>query len=109
MARPDAWTPEMWDTALSMAKAGDGAPAIAKVFGCSDDAVRRRFYRNGFPAPSFVPPRAVPVRIDRNTYRALRESAAVRKKSVESLLADVVKLLADPVLLENVLDDGVTL
>jgi hypothetical protein len=94
----------MWDRALSMAKAGDGAPAIAKLFGCSADAVRRKFYRNGF-----VPRRAVPVRIDQNTYRALRESAAVRQKSVESLLADVVKLLADPVLLENVLDDGVTL
>lgn len=109
MAWRDTWTPELWETALGMATAGDSLAAIAGVAGCSKDAVRRKFYRKGVASVEMAARKTVNIWIDRNTYRALNESALARGKSVETMLADVAELMSDPVLLENVLDDGVSI
>lgn len=109
MAWRDTWTTELWETAVGMANAGEGLAAIASVAGCSKDAVRRKFYRKGVASVEMAARKTVNIQIDRNTYRSLNEAASARGKSVETMLSDVAAMLADPVLLENVLDDGVSI
>lgn len=94
---------------MGMATAGDSLASIASVAGCSRDAVRRKFYRKGVASVEMAERKTVNIRIDRDTYRALNESASARGKSVETMLADVMEILGDTVLLENVLDDGVSI
>ena len=105
----DPWSTELVETTVKMFHRGDRWTAIAEVAGCSPEAARNKFARMGFVNGEQCRKRYAHLWLDVNTYRSLNESASARGKTVEIMLSDVANLLADPVLLENVLDDGVTI
>lgn len=101
------WTQEMINTALEMLDAGGNWTAIAAHFGCSVWAVKARLTQDGIGYRWSG--RNAAVSVSAETWDSLLESAKARGKGVGELLSDVAAMLADPVLLENVLDDGVSI
>ena len=106
------WTPELTRSAVRMFRAGDSWESIAKAVGCSAPAVRRKLTREGLArgTSTGIPgEREIYFRTNFKTWLSLNASASARGKSVGELMSDVAEELADAVLLENVLDDGVSL
>jgi hypothetical protein len=104
------WTPELTRSAVGMFRAGHSWESIAIAVGCSAPAVRRKLTREGIARGTGIPgEREVSFRTDFKTWLSLNASASARGKSVGEMMSDVAEVLADGVLLENVLDDGVSL
>lgn len=97
----------MVNTALEMLDTGENWTAIAAHFGCSVWAVKARLAQDGVGYR--WSDRTAAVSVSKETWESLLESAKARGKGVGELLSDVAKMMADPVLLENVLDDGVSI
>jgi hypothetical protein len=97
-----------------MFRAGHGWKSVGSALGCSAAAAKRAFSRIGINTASEESrlrsvERVVSFKASPETWDSLNESASARGKGVGELLSDVAEMLADPVLLENVLDDGVSI
>jgi hypothetical protein len=104
------WTPELIGLAMEMFRSGEHRSNIARAIGCSEYAVRKKLILEGMTEDKrCCPGKPVVLTIDVETWLSLHASASARGRSVGALMADLAKVLADPVLLENVLDDGVSL
>lgn len=101
------WTQEMIDDALARLNSGENWTAIASHFGCSVWAVKARLTCDGVGYRWSS--RTAAVSVSNETWDSLLESAKARGKGVGELLSDIAAMLADPVLLENVLDDGISI
>jgi len=109
MTKPVKWTPELTGLALEMFRAGEHRSNIARAVGCSEYAVRHKLLLEGMTEDKRCAGKPIVFTLDVETWRSLHASASARGRSVGAMLAEVAKILTDPVLLENVLDDGVSL
>ena len=109
MRKRTKWTPELVALALEMFRAGEHRSNIARAIGCSEYAVRDRLLLEGMTEDKRSPGKPVVFTVDDEAWRSLHASASARGKSVGAMMADVATALADSVLLENVLDDGVSI
>jgi len=106
------WTPEKIQTAGELYRSGVDWKSVGEAVGCSGAAARRRLSRDGYGRDEKrkIRPvaRVVSFKMSPETWESINESASARGKGVGEIMSDVAVLLSDSVLLENVLDDGVS-
>ena len=107
MRKRISWTPEQTASALEMFRSGKSWAHIADTIGCSVFAVRCKLLRQGIEGG--IRGKKISFEIDQESWISLNEQASARGRSLSDMMSSVAELLADPVLLENVLDDGVSL